>query len=214
MTSSYSANRDKTLWSSLGREYAGHPKVCTWDCGMTDITENAKGYWWYCCNRKSRAAHAQSFALWQQATIEFTCHDHSSRTLLLRSIVDIVSITRDYTPRSLSYWLFAPHMCMVLFFTHIPFVVNHTINATPPERLQQYNETFFDCTPSLFRLKKRIKAGFGLNNKSPESRMTSSFFRGRVNTDTTLLRVFKYIWLLRPSHFLFFNLIAVHCTLD
>jgi len=30
----------------------------------------------------------------------------------------------------------ATHM-MVLFFTHIPFVVNHTINATPPERLQQ-----------------------------------------------------------------------------
>jgi len=29
-------------------------------------------------------------------------------------------------------------ICMVLFFTHIPFVVNHTINATPPERLQQY----------------------------------------------------------------------------
>jgi len=27
---------------------------------------------------------------------------------------------------------------MVLFFTHIPFVVNHTISATPPERLQQY----------------------------------------------------------------------------
>ena len=26
---------------------------------------------------------------------------------------------------------------MVLFFTHIPFVVNHIINATPPERLQQ-----------------------------------------------------------------------------
>jgi len=27
---------------------------------------------------------------------------------------------------------------IVLFFTHIPFVVNHAINATPPERLQQY----------------------------------------------------------------------------
>jgi len=27
---------------------------------------------------------------------------------------------------------------MVLFFTHIPFVVNHTINTTPPERLQQH----------------------------------------------------------------------------
>jgi len=31
---------------------------------------------------------------------------------------------------------------MVLFFTHIPFVVNHTINATPPERLQQYHICF------------------------------------------------------------------------
>ena len=26
---------------------------------------------------------------------------------------------------------------MVFFFTHIPFVVNHTINAALPERLQQ-----------------------------------------------------------------------------
>ena len=32
---------------------------------------------WYCCDWKSRAAYAQSFAQWQQATIEFTCHDHS-----------------------------------------------------------------------------------------------------------------------------------------
>ena len=90
-----------------------------------------------CCDRKSRAAYAESFALWQQATIEITCHDHSSHTLL-RSIVDIVSITRDYTPRSLYYCLFAPHICMVLFFTHIPFVVNNTNSATPPERLQQH----------------------------------------------------------------------------
>jgi len=27
----------------------------------------------------------------------------------------------------------------VLFFAHIPFVVNHTFNATPPERLQHYD---------------------------------------------------------------------------
>jgi len=27
----------------------------------------------------------------------------------------------------------------VLFFTHIPFAVNHTFNATPTERLQQYH---------------------------------------------------------------------------
>ena len=31
----------------------------------------------FCCDRKFWAACAQSFALWQQATIKFTCHDHS-----------------------------------------------------------------------------------------------------------------------------------------
>jgi len=30
---------------------------------------------------------------------------------------------------------------MVLFFTHIPFVVNHTFNATPPERLQHHQQS-------------------------------------------------------------------------
>jgi len=34
---------------------------------------------------------------------------------------------------------------MVLFFTHIPFVVNHTINVTPPERLQHYEVTVVIC---------------------------------------------------------------------
>jgi len=47
------------------------------------------------------------------------------------------SNNRVHMPWSLYYCLFAPHICMVLFFTHIPFVVNHTINATSPERLQQ-----------------------------------------------------------------------------
>jgi len=28
---------------------------------------------WYCCDQKSQAASAQSFTLWQQATIEITC---------------------------------------------------------------------------------------------------------------------------------------------
>jgi len=48
------------------------------------------------------------------------------------------SNNRVHIPWSLYYCLFAPHICMVLFFTHISFVVNHTINATPPERLQQH----------------------------------------------------------------------------
>jgi len=93
----------------------------------------------YCCDRKSRAACAQSFAPWQQATIEFTCHDHSLRTLVATFNGSQVNIGRASTPRSLFYCLFAPHVSMLLFFTYIPFVVNHTINATPPEKLQQYS---------------------------------------------------------------------------
>jgi len=71
----------------------------------------------HCCDEKSQVAFAQSFALWQQATIEITRRDHY-------------------------YCLFVPHI--VFFFTHIPFVVNRTFNATPPERLQhhQHNRPF------------------------------------------------------------------------
>ena len=47
---------------------------------------------------------------------------------------------RVHMPWSLYYCLFAPRIYMVLFFTHIPFVVNHTINARPSERLQHYQE--------------------------------------------------------------------------
>jgi len=42
---------------------------------------------------------------------------------------------------------------MVLFFTHIPFVVNHIINATPPERLQQH--------PLLFTTNHTDRTFFG-----------------------------------------------------
>ena len=68
----------------------------------------------HCRDRKARAASAQSFALWQQATIEITQRDHS-----------FIACSR--------------HMCIwVLFFAHIPFVVNRTFNATLTERLQQH----------------------------------------------------------------------------
>ena len=44
MTSSYSANRDKYIWSSLRH---GRRRIHCWDYGMTDITgENAKGCSW------------------------------------------------------------------------------------------------------------------------------------------------------------------------
>jgi len=48
------------------------------------------------------------------------------------------SNNRDHVPQSLLLLVARATYTMVLFFTHIPFVVNHTINATPPERLQQY----------------------------------------------------------------------------
>ena len=62
---------------------------------------------------KAWAACAQSFAPWQQATIEFTYRDHS-----------VIACSR--------------HIYIILFFAHIPFMVNHTINSTPMERLQQH----------------------------------------------------------------------------
>ena len=62
-----------------------HPLLFT-----TNHTDRTFFVWWlnshnlhilvtapFCCDRKFRAACVQSFALWQQATIEFTCHDHS-----------------------------------------------------------------------------------------------------------------------------------------
>jgi len=76
---------------------------------------------------KARGACAQSFAPWQQATIEFTPRDHS-----------IIACSR--------------HICILLFFAHIPFVVNHTINATPQERLQQH--------PLLFTMNRTDRTFF------------------------------------------------------
>jgi len=54
-----------------------------------------------------------SFALGQQATTEFTRRDGS-----------VIA--------------FSCHAYMVLFFAHIPFVVNRAFSATPAERLQHY----------------------------------------------------------------------------
>jgi len=48
------------------------------------------------------------------------------------------SNNRDHPTGSLYYCLFG-HIRIFLFFTQIPFVVNHAINTTPPpERLQQH----------------------------------------------------------------------------
>jgi len=50
------------------------------------------------------------------------------------------SNNRDHA-RNLLLLLARATYIMVLFFAHMPFVVNHTINAIPPERLQHYDTT-------------------------------------------------------------------------
>jgi len=62
-----------------------------------------------CCDRKSQAACAQSFAPWQQATIEIMLAI-SLRVRLLRSIVH-TSISAEFPRWNLSYYcLLALHM--------------------------------------------------------------------------------------------------------
>jgi len=60
----------------------------------------------------------------------------SSMCAKLRIVV--ASNNRDYASQSLLLLLALATYIMMLFFTHIPFVVNHTTIVTPPERLQQY----------------------------------------------------------------------------
>jgi len=52
----------------------------------------------FCCDQKAQPVCAQSCALWQQATIEITCRDHS-----------VIAITLS---------LFAPHIYGVVLRTH------------------------------------------------------------------------------------------------
>jgi len=67
----------------------------------------------------------------------------SSRTLAIMFDRSHFNINRASTSQSLLLLLARATYIMVLFFTHIPFVVNHTINATPPERLQHnLDQTF------------------------------------------------------------------------
>jgi len=105
-----------------------------------------------CCDRKARASCAQNFTLWQQATIEITYHDHFPRTLVIMFNQSHVSIGRAYTSWSLLLLVRTTHI-WVLFFTHIPFVVNHTFNVTSTERLQQHSLLFItNCTYRMFFL--------------------------------------------------------------
>ena len=80
-------------------------------------------FWWLCCwirNRLSNIAIGNPSGMYTK----------------LRTVA--AENNRDYAPQSLLLLIARATYLMVLFFTHIPFVVNQTINATPPERLQQH----------------------------------------------------------------------------
>jgi len=116
---------------------------CTWHDLQILVTAP------FCCDRKARAASAQSFALWQQATIEITRRDHS-----------IIACSR--------------HIYMVVFYAHIPFVVNHTINTMPIERLQQppprsFKSTLFTRSPSAFKYRLNILNNMMILLKFPKT---------------------------------------------
>jgi len=77
--------------------------------------------WWFIGGvtiGKARAACAQSFALWQQTTIDIMRGNHSTRTLIFTFNCSHVSIGRACTPRSLYYCLFAPHIRGVVLRAH------------------------------------------------------------------------------------------------
>jgi len=95
-----------------------HPLLFT--TNRTIVHSFCKGFTWhnlhilvtapFCCDWKARVACAQSFTLWQQATIEFTLQNHP-----------IIACSC--------------HIYMVLFFAHIPFKVNRLFSAMPTKRL-------------------------------------------------------------------------------
>ena len=67
---------------------------------------------------KAPPACPQSFALWQQATIEIMCHNYSPRTLVVMLNRSQVNIVRASMPRSLYYSLFAPRIHIVVLCAH------------------------------------------------------------------------------------------------
>jgi len=85
----------------------------------------------------------KNVCLWQQATIEIT------RSLLLSPLVSTVNYSLasqallevtclDHSIGITLLLLVCATYIWVLFFTHIPFVVNRTMNATPTGRLQHH----------------------------------------------------------------------------
>jgi len=82
--------------------------------------------------------------VWERLSYVFTLlRWESPRGKCVKLHTAAASNNRDQAPRSLYYCLY---YIWVLFFAHIPFLVNHTFNATPTERLQHHSTTTL-CRP-------------------------------------------------------------------
>jgi len=129
-------------------------EVCTWHNLHILVTAP------FCCDRKSPSGMCAK--LRTVAAISNRVHTKRSlsSSLLARTInCSPGSQARGHSPRSLhrdhSIISCLRHMYMVLFFAHIPFVVNRAISATPTESLQQPHEAkalleLFCLQPTIF----------------------------------------------------------------
>jgi len=84
----------------------------------------------------------KNVCLWQQATIEITkpllspLVSTANCSLASQALLEVTRL--DHSIRIALLLLVCATYILVLFFTHIPFVVNRTMNATPTERLQHH----------------------------------------------------------------------------
>jgi len=83
-------------------------------------------------------AHKTSFL--KRGSYVVSCVTIGKPEQQLRKASHCGSNNNDHLMRSLCYHFFAPHIMyiLMLFFAHIPLVMNCTFNATPELRLQQH----------------------------------------------------------------------------
>ena len=121
--------------------------------------------------RKSRAACAQSFAMWQQATIEMTRRDNSrSHRQQAQSTVHQVhkhywrSVTMITPSGSLYYCLFAPHIHSVFLHAHPVRGESHILCNATGEVATQLIAKWFIKVRALLLMWTLINFDWGTDN--------------------------------------------------
>jgi len=96
--------------------------------------------------------------------------DHTPRPLFAYARRYVQSFTSAETPRcDHSVIACLRHIYIwVSFFAHIPFVVNHTFNAAPTERLQQQYLRLFHYKARNGKVRKGDKKEFKIEKASEE----------------------------------------------